>query len=256
MKNSHPGHRTRIDFSVSVSKNHITRLIKSALFGLIVFSTMTPPAEATLETTFVDSAFVTSSSSPGAQYDFASVSRFLDPALTSWVAWNNVATVALSNAGCSAFAGGAAGKCLGPGGFGTDDFIQLTVVNPLSVSLTVNLDQNTALGNSSGQQNVIFGTASAAPDAIRTSPFFGSPPSVTTIFNEAGAFNSIFTIAGTYIFNFSFRNSFTNSAGHQDIYLLAETAQPSTSVPEPATLLLLAIGLLALACWRSRTAVH
>jgi hypothetical protein len=184
------------------------------------------------------------------------VSKFLDPALTSWVAWNNAATVALSNAGCSAFVGGASGKCLGPGGFGTDDFIQLTVINPLAVSLTVNLDQNTAFGNSFGQQNVIFGTAAAAPDAIRTSPFFGSPPNVTTIFNEAGVFNSIFTTAGTYTFNFSFRNSFSNSAGHQDIYLLAEEAQPSTGIPEPTTLQLVAAGLLALACWRWRIAIR
>jgi hypothetical protein len=203
----------------------------------------------------VDSAFATSSSFPGAQYDLASVSTFLDPALTSWVAWNDAATVALSNAGCSAFASGAAGKCLGSLG-GTDDSIQLTVVNPLSASLTVNLDQNTAFGNSFGQQNVIFGTASAAPDAIRRSPSFGIPPNVTTIFNEAGAFNSIFTVAGTYTFNFSFRNAFSIFAGHPDIYLLAEVAQPSTSIPEPATLLLVGVGLLALAYWRSRTAIR
>jgi hypothetical protein len=66
----------------------------------------------------------------------------------------------------------------------------------------------------------------------------------------------IFTTSGTYTFNFWFRNSFQNSAGHQDIYLLAEVAQPSTGIPEPTTLQLVAAGLLALACWRWRIAIR
>lgn len=186
-------------------------------------------AEALVISTPVDLPFGTTSSSPGAQYDFASVSRYINPALTSWVAWNDASTVRVANPGCTG------GFCLGPGGFGTDDFIRLTITNPSSVSMTVDLDQNTALGNSFGPQNVIFGAAATAPDAIRTSPSFGSPPSTTTIFNEAGAFNSLFTTAGVYRFDFSFRNAFTNAGGHGDIYLLSDQngvyGAPGPSVP-------------------------
>ena len=202
----------------------------SALIAAAMLScVLVQRADALIISVPVDTQFVTSASSPGAQYDFASVTTYIDPTLTSWIAWNNAPTLALANTGCTG------GFCLGPGGFGTDDFIRLTITNPSSASLTVDLDQNTALGNSFGQQNVIFGAAATAPDAIRTSPPFGSPPSVTTIFNEAGAFNAVFTTAGMYRFDFSFRNAFTNDGGHQNIYLLSDQngvyGTPGPSVP-------------------------
>lgn len=201
-------------------------------------------AEATTIATFVDAAFSTTGLPI---YDSASVTVFLNPALTSWVAWNNTPTVSFANAGCSAFVGGS-GVCLGPGGFGTDDYIALTVTNPLSASLTLNLDQNTPFGNSFGVQNVIFGTAANAPDAIRISPSFGQPPNIVSIFNEAGPFSALFTVAGNYTFAFSFRDNSSGPSGHQSIYLLSEVAdtQPA-SVPEPATIALFGAGLTTLA---------
>ncbi|MCC7485570.1 MAG: PEP-CTERM sorting domain-containing protein [Burkholderiales bacterium] len=204
--------------------------IRSALIaGAMLACVPGERAEALILSVPVDTSFVTTTSSPGAQYDFASVTTYINPGLTSWIAWNNAPTLAFANPGCTG------GFCLGPGGFGTDDFIRITVTNPSSVSQTVDLDQNTAFGNSFGQQNVVFGAAATAPDAIRTSPSFGSPPSTTTIFNEAGAFNGVFTTAGMYRFDFSFRNAFTNSGGHQNIYLLSDQngvyGTPGPSVP-------------------------
>jgi len=177
-------------------------------------------ARATMTSTFVDAPFVIAGSPGGNfQYDAANVSVFVNPAITSWIAWNNAASLALANPLC------AGGFCLGPGGFGTDDFIALRVVNPGGSALTVNLDQNNAFGNSFGPQNVIFGTAAAAPDALRRSPFFGSPPNVTTIFNEAGTHNAVFTTPGIYQFQFSFRDAFPGGAGHSDIFLLKDEGQ-------------------------------
>lgn len=200
------------------------------------------PAHATLVSTFVDSAYGTGSA-PAGQYDYASVTVFIDPAQTNWIAWNNAPDVIIVNAGCSG------GHCLGPGGFGTDDYIQITVTAPGGGSSSVAYDQNNAYGNSTGQQNVIFGTAAAAPDAIRTSPSFGSPPNVTTIFDEAGAQNSIFTTAGNYLFEFSWRNLYTGGAGHPDTYLLRDVVE-NNGAPEPETALLVGLALLGLAMTR------
>jgi hypothetical protein len=171
--------------------------------------------------TLVDPAFSVAGSAAG-QYDFATVSMFINPVRTRWIAWNNATNAVIANPGC------AGGLCLGPGGFGTDDFIRLTVRAPGGASLAANLDQNTAFGNSFGTQNVIFGSAANAPDAIRTSPSFGSPPNTTTIFNEAGSHNALFSTAGVYGFDFSFQNNNPGPAGHPVTYLLVENNTAGT----------------------------
>lgn len=148
------------------------------LAGILLFAGVyVPKAHAVLFSAFVDNAFSTASAGSGAQYDLASVTVFLDPLLTNWVAWNNATSPVIANGSCQG------GLCLGSGGFGTDDFIAMTVTNPLGSSLTVNMDQNTAFGNSFGPQNVFFGSVAAAPDAIRTSPSFGSPPPTLRLFS-------------------------------------------------------------------------
>ena len=193
-------------------------------------STPAPEPEPTatpMAATFVTGAFGTGSAErDGAEYDFASVSLFIDPAVTNWIAWNNAPEVVVSRASRP-------GEVfLGPGGFGTDDLISLTVVSPDGGSLTVDLDRNDATGRWSGPQNVIFGSAAAAPDVFRQYPSFAPVPGPGDTFagpnteffiDEAGSHNAIFTTAGTYEFRFSFRNTATKSAGHPDIYLLVDT---------------------------------
>lgn len=182
----------------------------------------TSRAHAGLIATFVDAWLPESQASPTGigEFDFASTSVFVDPSLTEWIAWNNTADVVVADPGCSG------GVCLGPPGFGVDDFIRLTVTNPAGSSLTIDIDQNSGGGVSFGPQNVIFGTAAAAPDARRTG--FGN---LNQIFDEAGVFDSIFTTPGSYIFDFSFQNVFATAASHPDTYLLI------SSVPEPGTLI-------------------
>jgi hypothetical protein len=148
------------------------------------------------------------------EYNSASITLFVDPEKTAWIAWNNLPEVSLGREArpVEAF--------LGPGGFGTDDYIAVTVINPEGETLTVELDHNDAQGRSEGPQNVIFGSAEVAPDVFRQNPNFADPPGKEFFINEEGSHNAIFTSAGEYEFQFSFRNRFTASASHPDIYLL------------------------------------
>src|SRR5438477_396613 len=92
------------------------------------------------------------------------------------------------------------------------------------------LDTIKTLAIPMGLQSVVFGAAAPTPDVARGDNF-GSP----SFFNEAGGFNSIFTTAGNYRFDFSFQNIGGN-AGYPDVYLLAHT------VPEPSSIVLAAGG--------------
>jgi len=151
------------------------------------------------------------------EYDKASISLFIDPARTNWIAWNNLPGVSLTRKTRP-------GEVfLGPGGFGTDDYIAVTVTNPDGQSLTIELDHNDPYGRSKGPQNVIYGNAEAAPDVFRQNPNFADPPGKEFFLDEEGSHNSIFTSAGNYEFHFSFRNKFTSSVGHPDIYLLVSS---------------------------------
>jgi hypothetical protein len=205
-------------------------------FALSALTTIGPAAASTLTATFVKGQLLIPSgaSIPGAEYDSASVTLSIDPTITNWIAWNNASSLLIPRVACSG------GFCLGPGGFGTDDFIALTVTNPLNTVLTVNLDQNNDFGNSFGFQNVIFGAAADAPDALRTLNPFSTPSE--QIFDQAGSHNAIFTIAGDYVFRFSWRNSACCTAGHQATWLLVDTDDVSP-VPLPAALPLFATGL-------------
>jgi len=219
------------------------RALRPILHLFLVFFFLSPAGKATPLATFVDAAFGTSGTSGGGvQYDFASVTVSIDPALTSWVAWNDTPTVSRGDVN---FPGQT--FLWGGGGFGSDDFIRLTVTNPLGASLTVDMDKNNAFGAHvlTDPMNVIFGTAADAPDALRIDAF-GSTAGQRKVFDEAGAFNSIFTTAGNYQFGFSFRDSFCCGAGHSDVYLLVEAAQAAPQIPLPASLALMGTGLLGL----------
>ncbi len=152
-----------------------------------------------------DPAFTTTTG----EYDSAVVSVTLDPAKINWIAWNNTPHVEKTDPSRP-------GEFfLFGGGIGTDDYIMLTVVAPSGASQTINIDQNNAWGGSFGTQNVIFGSASDAPDVFRNSP---------GILDEGGSHNAIFTETGSYTFQFSFRNVWGPGA-HGNIYLLINQCQ-------------------------------
>jgi hypothetical protein len=155
-------------------------------------------------------------SQPVGQFATASITFFVVPGLNDWIAWNRFPDLRVVN--------DTGTRYLGTYTTEVDDFFNLTITNPLGQQLTVSMDQNGSLGEPTGPQSVIYGSASAAPDVVRADNFFA--PST---FNEAGAFNSIFTTAGFYKFDFSFRN-IGGPAHYPNIYLLTHL------VPEPTTL--------------------
>jgi hypothetical protein len=108
------------------------------------------------------------------------------------------------------------------------------------------MDYNNASAVSSGPQAVIFGTAAAAPDVAR----WGAPWSPSSypytqsnpiVFDEGGAFNSLFTTAGTYTFSFLGGNTGASTVSHPNMYLLVD----ATVVPVPGAVLLGMLGLCA-----------
>lgn len=162
-------------------------------------------------------------------YDTKSVTVPIDPAITAWVAWNDLPTADRTS--------GSYTGCLGPGGFATDDFFNLTVTNPLGTQQTVQMDWNNASGVSAGPQAIIFGLVPDTPPVIRSNP---------GVFIEDGAFNALFTTAGNYTFKFDFYNDHSYNYGHGDAYLLVQI------IPEPTMLTTLGLGLLMLSGTRSR----
>lgn len=177
--------------------------------------TSTPlPAPALRAVPLAASKVVSSGLAPGATYDTATIRVQIDPFRTLWVAWNNTEQLVVQRAERPG------ALLLGPGGFGTDDQIEVTVRAPGGTQFTATLDRNDAFGRSSGPQNVLFGTAADAPDVFRISPTFASPPSEVFIFDEGGTHNSVFTAAGEYEFTFRFINGFTDAGGHSAVYLL------------------------------------
>jgi hypothetical protein len=156
-------------------------------------------------------------SRPTGQFASASTTFFVDPAVTDWLAWNR-------------FPDRRAVSDLSPGELylgayhpEVDDYFNLKITNPLGQSLTLPMDQNGVLGAPTGLQSMIFGMATAAPSVVRGDNS-GSP----TFLDESGGFNSIFSAAGNYTFEFSFQN-IGGFAGYPNVYLLVH------SVPEPNT---------------------
>jgi hypothetical protein len=168
------------------------------------------------------------------QYATATTTFFVDPAKTDWLAWNRFPDLrAVSDTSPGTL-------FLGTYTPEVDDYFNLTVTNPLGQSMTVAMDQNGVLGAPIGLQSMIFGTAVAAPDVARGDNFH-----TPSFFDEAGGFNSIFTTAGNYRFDFSFQN-IGGPAGYPDVYLLAHT------VPEPSSMILIVGGLGALVAYGAR----
>lgn len=163
----------------------------------------------------------------GAEFNHATVSRFVDPENTNWIAWNecpDLRTVNPVNPKEHLL-----GITVMPY-IGVNDFIRLTVTNPLGRSLTVDIDRNGLDAEPIGTQSVIFGQAELAPDVYRYSPITAR----TFILNEAGSHNPIFGPAGTYTFDFSFRNQHLWGASNEASWLLLDVL-PSPA-PKPVSI--------------------
>ncbi len=164
-------------------------------------------------------------------YQSASVRTCIDPARTLWIAWND-------RPDASPLAASRPGQpLLGPGGGGTDDFIEATVLDPAGRSRTVRMDQNDGFGASFGPQNVLFGRREDAPDVYRKTPF-GPAAGREAILDEEGAFNGFFTQAGEYTFRFDFRDNSAGRGGfgHPRVYLIVKAgngAAPSVEAIRP-----------------------
>jgi hypothetical protein len=165
----------------------------------------------------------------GDPYQTARVQACVDPARTLWIAWNDRPDPA-------ALSGSRPGQVLlGPGGMGTDDFIDVTVTAPSGRAQTVRMDQNDTFGASSGPQNVLFGRRGAAPAVYRRTPF-GPGAGREQFLDEEGAFNGLFTEAGAYTFEFRFRDNTGGRAGHGHgrVLLLVKTfGAPAFTPPLP-----------------------
>jgi Concanavalin A-like lectin/glucanases superfamily len=164
-------------------------------------------------------------SQPVGQYATATTTFFVDPSKTDWIAWNRFRDL-------RAVSDSKPGQLL----LGTytpevDDYFNLTVTNPLGQSMTLAMDQNDAVGAPFGLQSVIYGAAATTPIVAR-----GNNLGTPYLFDESGGFNSIFTTAGNYRFDFSFQN-IGGLAGYPDVYLLAH------SVPEPSSVVV-AVGAI------------
>ena len=166
-----------------------------------------------------------------------SMSTYIDPSITNWVAWHDRTTPTV--VGGVDYVGSYSWIAV-------DDFFTLTVTNPGGTSTSILMDYNDAWGVSSGPQAVIFGTAAAAPNVARWGASWTPQPAGGTaanpkIFNEGGAFNSLFTTAGTYTFSFLGGNTGASTVSHPNMYLLVD----ATVVPVPGAVLLGMLGLCA-----------
>lgn len=168
------------------------------------------------------------------------VSMYINPARTNWVAWHDQTTPTIHEG--KEYVGDVAW-------IGVDDFFTLTITNPSGATLGGRMDYNDAWAVSSGPQAVIYGTAADSPDVTRWgaswSPSYYPRSPYIKIFDEPGAFNSIFTTAGTYSFEFVSGNTGSTYVSYPDMYLLADI-EPVATVPAPSAMVLGLIGLGAI----------
>ncbi len=195
-----------------------------------------PVATATITATLVAPA--THFGSPGqGEYDVQTVSLFINPAQTEWIAWNRYPDLQMT-------VPSRPGEFLL--GYDTpevDDHFVLTVTAPDQSQLAVALDRNGVVGDPIGPQAVIYGDAATTPDVVR-----GNNGGSISIFDESGTHNSIFNAAGIYDFEFSFRD-IGGDARYPDVYLLVADAVPEPSAYAMAGLALVGLGV---ASWRRK----
>lgn len=174
----------------------------------------------------------------GATYDSASITVFIDPAATNWMALSigtNLTSGLPNLAGIPSIQSPQ-----------MNDRIQLTVSFGASTTSTT-LDQNDAFNQYIGNQAVFFGSFSSVGrfNGSTTATYLGLP--------ETGALTSFFLShgAGNYVLTVNSINDFSSDAGHGTIYLLRDVTVP---VPlHPSTIAQISgLGLLGLFVWRRK----
>jgi len=195
------------------------------LAALAVLPATARMATAGTQATFVTRAASVSNAGAGATYDSATVALYIDPAQTNWIAWNDQPRLE----GYGQYPGESllwAGR-----GYGCADSIMLTITSPTGTSLQYEIDRSDANGVLNGYQQVLFGNPAAAPDIIRLDRQGNLRRQ-----NEGGAFNQLFTTAGTYQLNFSFINRWGCTASHPETWLLVDTIQTCTPAVQTTVL--------------------
>jgi hypothetical protein len=212
----------------------------------LFFSAQTVRGDAIHATMIVDIDEV--ANPDGAQEDAfdATVTVSIDPSITNWIAWHNLPTP--TEFGGVDYVGWFAW-------IGVNTHFHLTVTNPAGESSTEVMSNNDGWGQCDGPQGVIYGTAEESPDVARWGAGFTPDPYPKwpniKVFDEEGAFNDIFTTAGTYTFRFSTQG---DTADHGDIYLLVSESPGSGVIPEPSTVATLGglLGMGLIGCWWKR----
>lgn len=225
-------------------------LVAAFLATFVLFSIAARPVSATIVATFLD--VTGDNASEGASYNQpVEWSAYIDPSKTNWIGFHNATTPTTDTGlpGREYIGGTPFQSWIGL----VDDFLILTITNTTTAaSSTRNMDWNNSLGNESGIQSVIFGTAAAAPDVHRLQNPFTTRDWVT--FDEAGAFNSFFQTAATYDFRMTYGNTGSFQQSHDNMYFLIDSVPQSESIPEPSTLAIWSLlGVVGVASgWRRR----
>ena len=247
----------KITLPTSPALHRKKRLLPAAFVAtLVLLFAAACPASAAIQATLVDPA-----GSPGLEglstyLQPVEWSAYIDPAETNWIGFHNAPTLTTHPGlpGREYIGGAPFVHWIGL----VNDYLDLTITNTTTAaSLTRRMDYNNAMGDESGTQSVIFGTAAAAPDVHRLQNPWSTRNWVT--FDEAGAFNSFFQTAATYEFRMTYGNTGggSGSQDHDNIYFLIDAAPQSQTVPEPSTWTIWGIGSLGLVYFaRRRKRLH